>query len=305
MVLGIFRRCWQSQLAIEIGASAVKSMELVREADQMILNAVSVLPVSEGTVAPTLQALAKRGLQGREVGTLVPHCAVVSTTVTLEAATTEKALSSQVWQAVGRSFPELMDSYCLDYQILGMHQQDPTLMDVFVVACPKTVVQTPIQALEVSGFTVSTVDVDAYALQRALPLCGIDEGGVVVVMNLNETDATLIVLSEGDLVYSHSEPVTWHGSGDVDVAAHVPLWLQSFYETTGYQQVDRVVISGDLASMTGLLPALQAQISAAIHIANPFHTLRIAPEVDATQAITLAPSFLACAGVALRAVADA
>lgn len=76
--------------------------------------------------------------------------------------------------------------------------------------------------------------------------------------------------------------------------------LQLFFASSPLKQVDRIVLAGGTALITGLADQVQAQLDVPACIANPLAAMRMAPGAGGDRARHAAPALMVACGLALR-----
>ncbi len=81
---------------------------------------------------------------------------------------------------------------------------------------------------------------------------------------------------------------------------HVMRSLQFFYSATAYNDVDRIVLAGGTANLSGLDEIIERKLGTPVSVANPFDNMRIADKVDVKRLIGDAPAMMIACGLAMR-----
>ncbi len=163
-------------LALDIGGSSIKLMELdCRGSKPYLLNA-SITPLSGNAfsnnqiskkelVAEKLSsALAGRGKQTCSLIVAMPAPTIFTKRVTM-AEMDPKELASTIRFEAGAYIPQGVDSVNLDYSILNRKPNGE--LDILVVAVKNEIVDSFLETITLAGFSTAIVDVDYFALQNA------------------------------------------------------------------------------------------------------------------------------------------
>lgn len=174
-MLGRFGRDAGSVLGVEIASDSVRILELQRRRGRHEVAAWVVEPIRgalRGGGDTEVQAMALRqawrrcGSRSRRVALAVPGSQVICKVGQLPAALAEPEREAHLLADAERLFPFPIDDLALDFQVLGISQQAPHMLDVLVGAARQSVLAPLLQPFEAAGLEVVAVEVDSLALRR-------------------------------------------------------------------------------------------------------------------------------------------
>jgi type IV pilus assembly protein PilM len=179
-------------VALDVGSSAVKLLEVRGPADNPEILRAGIAPVPEGAlqnnavhdivaVARVIRGLAESlGIRSRQVITAVPGPAVIikKARVTLRP---EDDLEALLMVEAANFIPESLDNVSLDYQVLRAEDSD---VEVLLVAVRKDILSGFTMAISDAGLEPTIVDVDYFALENMFEL-NYDSGSEDVVGLIN------------------------------------------------------------------------------------------------------------------------
>ena len=84
-----------------------------------------------------------------------------------------------------------------------------------------------------------------------------------------------------------------------EAVRHLSRSLRDFYSSSHYSDIDRIVLTGDGASL-GLAEALQHALGAPAALAQPFAGMSVSPQIDAEALAADAPALALACGLAMR-----
>ncbi|HLR16257.1 MAG TPA: pilus assembly protein PilM [Alcanivoracaceae bacterium] len=213
----------KSVLGIDISSTAVKLLELTESAGRLKLRNYGVQQLEQGavvdgaivdveSVGDALALLVARTKPKTKWGAIaVSGGEVITKTIPMEAVLTEAEIEDQVTFEAGRHIPYPIDEVSMDFCVLGPVENNPSHVQVLLVASRTENVQQRIDVLEIAGLKPAFVDVEAYAVERAFyrlieknlpnhakekPVALFDVGGML---------STLHVLHDGRVVYSRDQ----------------------------------------------------------------------------------------------------
>lgn len=272
------------------------------------------------------------------VATAVPASLAVIKQLTLDANLSEIDIETKAWLEAEKAFPKLVEEVNLDFAVLGPTRNEPSKNEVLLVACRKEHIESRVALLNEIGIQVKVVDVDYYAIVRALthlvtqlPDKGTDQ--TVAVLNLGTTTLTLIVLDNLQFLYSYNQAFDGQGfiaeveqvlgaenliveyshkieelfqSHKEEVAilirrhlvTNIRRFLQLFYSTNQGVEIHHVFLAGECALIPEIEIYLSELIGLSASVANPFLNMPVAPDLDADLLQRLAPVLLQCFGLA-------
>lgn len=180
----LFSRKKDTVIGIDLSASAVKLVELERGRNGYKLKAIANVPlprdaIVENTVIDSiavsqalLDAIEQSGTTSKNASIAVSGNAVIIKVIQVPSAT-EFDFESQVAFEADQHVPFDIDDVYLDFQILGMTEEDPESMDVVLVACKREIVDDYQLVLSEAGLNTVCVDCAVFALENAVQETGV------------------------------------------------------------------------------------------------------------------------------------
>jgi len=167
-----------SFVALDIGSSAVKLLEVRGPANEPEILRAGIAPVPEGAlqnntvqdvvaVSDVIRRLVEGlGVHGRHAVTAVPGPAVIIKKARL-AVRPEDDLEALLMIEAANFIPENLDNVSLDYQVLRAEDTD---VEVLLVAVRKDILSGYTMAIADAGLEPTIVDVDYFALENMYEL---------------------------------------------------------------------------------------------------------------------------------------
>lgn len=341
----------RSLLGVDISSSAVKLLELSRSGDTYRVESYAVMSLPPQSVvekniaevevvAEVLRAVVSRSRSKlKRAAVAVPGSAVITKVLRMPADMNENTLETQISLEADQYIPYPLDEVALDFEIMGLADDNPEQMDVLLVACRRDNVDLRTEALEIAGLEAKLVDVEAFAVERSFELIasslGCDENTVVAIVDIGASMTSLSVIVDGETLYTRDQlfggrqlteeiqrryGMTVEEAGlakkqgglsddyDSEVLApfkeaviqQVARSLQFFYSSSQYNSVDMILLAGGVAAMQGLADIVESELGVSTVVANPFGSMAVAPGVDAMSLGNDAPAMLISCGLALR-----
>ncbi|MDX8402021.1 MAG: type IV pilus assembly protein PilM [Mariprofundaceae bacterium] len=188
--MALFSSKSEGLMGLDISAAGIKLVELGKTRSGYELKAMAMVPlprdaIVENTVIDSmavsqalLDAIEIARPSTRNVAFAVSGNAVIIKTVQMPTMT-EFELEGQIEYEADQHVPYDIDEVFLDFQIQGENAEDPSQMDVVLVACKREVVEDYQLVLSEAGLTAKVVDCAVFALENAAELTeehGVPEG---------------------------------------------------------------------------------------------------------------------------------
>lgn len=117
----------------------------------------------------------------------------------------ELMLRKSIKYEAGRYVPSSIDDSFIEFEILG--EAPDNQMDVLMVAAPRDVVQSRVDAIERAGLEADIVDVEAFAMYRSLIESNDDsvmDSMTVALVDIGSMTTTVSVVSRGNFVMTRT-----------------------------------------------------------------------------------------------------
>jgi type IV pilus assembly protein PilM len=269
-----------------------------------------------------------------QVALAIPRSAVIIKTTVIDSRFSSGEIESRIWIEANRHFPDLVGEIYLDYNLVGPNIDNPKQLDVALVACRKDQVKPYLELTRQANLTAKVVDVNCYALERALNVVleGSPQTEIVALLNLDVALSSLIVVENHDLIFAHDQ--AYNGRrlrNEVDeylgnearvptdstvqkgslqdavylsllkdnLSIHMRHSMHFFYSSRPSTVIDKIVLAGDLATLPNIAAFVQQEFSVPTMLANPFAKMEFAPAVDELELQRYAPALMLCCGLAL------
>lgn len=315
----------QGMLGVELTSTELRLIELQGGTGATpVVTAVGVERLAslaslapEARLAAQTQALRRcvlsAGAQTRRVALAVPQTAVLSALVPFEEGLSEEALELRVKLEAEHHLSTSLEAVALDFERLGARGDGRS--DVLLVACRKEVVAEQQALAEAAGLEAAVVDVEGYALGRALGAARAQRAGeerVTALFLLGPLALQLFVYRGGRLLYARSDAV---GFGEEAMLAEGTLAayleaapaqaeraLASLHGAQPTLVIDDVAVAGAGAALPGLMAAFEGRLGRPCWITDPFLRMALGPRSDASLLAAQAPALMVACGLALRGI---
>ncbi len=339
-----------SLVGIDIGSSSVKLVALSKSGKGFSLDAYAIVSFSPNAVVDgNIQDVSEVGsaiekavkVAGGKLSsavTAVPASAVITKTIEMSSAFTEFELEDQIKVEADQFIPYPLDEVALDFEVQGASKNNANINDVLLVACRKTDVEQREDAVGAAGLDSEIVDVDTYAVERAIKVIMSDQGDtntLTGIVDIGASTLTLNVFKGTENIYTREQAFGGNDLtnlisqqygmsveeveqslrlGDISeeivdaavlpfrntVAQQVSRALQFFYSSGAHGELETLYLSGGTSCIEGLAGQLEEELGLATQVANPFSSMSVNSRVNSVRLERDAQSLVKATGLALR-----
>ena len=206
-------------IGLDIGADRIKLLKLnlastpvqIIEYESTPLPAGAIVkdeiknPVAIGTALRDM--LRKSGITAKYAAVAIPRTLAIIKTISIDKRFTAEDIESRAWIEANRLFPDLVGNIYLDFTITGPSLQSPDQMDLLLVACRKEHIKPYLEIVQQGGLIPKIIDVNCYALERALQAVLPQEAKTqtIALLNVNLTQSSMIVIHNRQLIHAHDQ----------------------------------------------------------------------------------------------------
>ena len=339
-------------LGLDISSTSVKLLELSLNGAQYRVESYGVEPLPPNAVVEKnisdvdgvseairrVVNLAKAS--SKQAAVAVAGSAVITKTIEMDAELSDDEMETQITVEADQYIPYPLDEVAIDFEVQGLSERNPELVEVMLAACRKENVEMREAVLDLGGLKPAVVDIEAHAMKRAFELVKPQLGDnpderVVAIIDIGATMTTLSVLADDRAIYTREQlfggkqlteeiqrryslsfeeagRAKKHGGlpNDYDeevlqpfkeaVLQQITRSLQFFFSSSQYDDVDYIILAGGTASIPGLTDLVESKLGTPTLIANPFVNMALAAKVDADALANDAPALMIACGLAMR-----
>jgi type IV pilus assembly protein PilM len=288
-------------------------------------------------IADALASLmAKAKAVGENVAVSVSSSHAITKVLGMPIETSELEMEEQISIEALHFIPYPIDEVNIDFEILGPSSFNHQENDVLLVACRRSIVDDYIDLIEDSSLSLSYVDIDTYALERVYRSqnsLGSNSDHPVALFDIGSTSSHLMVVDDVRVLYSRHQNFgasqlvklirkeygvsadeaeeILHSSqhpGDFLTAVQEPFIemlrqevsraLQFFYSSSGFSNIDSIVLSGSCCSLNGLAGDLEVKMRTKVAVLNPIGNATVQTNREAINSV--APGLAIAYGLSLR-----
>ncbi len=294
---------------------------------------------SPAVIANALKELLRRsGRSAKFAAVAIPRTLAIIKNITIDKRLNAEEIESRAWIEANRLFPDLVGNIYLDFAVTGPSLQVPDQVDLLLVACRKEHIKPYLEIIQMSGLTPKIVDVNCYALERALQsvVHGVAKVQTLALLNVNVTQSSMIVIHNKQLIHAHDQtfdgarlmkqvddyvnskhgepgmenaPIiasdsAYHGLLKENFLSHLRHAVHLFYSSRSNITIDQIVLSGDCTTIPDFATFIENEIGIKTVLADPFANMAISPLLNAAEISRLSPTLMLCSGLALSKVGE-
>lgn len=340
-------------VGIDIGSSSVKLVQLREQKGAYQLLNVGILPLpaeaivdntlmDSSSIVETIKNLIKSlNIKATDAACSISGNAVIIRKIVLPAMTSAELEEQIQWEAE-QYIPFDINDVNIDFQILSPDENDPSKMNVLLVASKKDIVNDYITVFNETGLKLAVLDVDAFAAQNAFEInydvfpeeviALVNIGANIMNLNIVKGGASLFTrdVQLGGSVYT-DEIQKQFGVGSeeaekIKLSGECPdqgklqgiisrlnetLSLEmrrslDFYNSTASEgKIGKVYLSGGAAKTAMLVEAVSQRLGVPVEILKPFQKINYnEKEFDIEYLREIAPLVTVAMGLATRRPGD-
>jgi type IV pilus assembly protein PilM len=284
--------------------------------------------------------LKQSGSKLKQAAVAVTGSAVMTKGITMPATLSDAEMEEQIMVEADQYVPYSLDEVNLDFEVQGINENNPQLVDVLLAASRKENVDDRVEALAKAGLKAKIVDVEAFAMENAFALLAHQfadsvEGKTIAIADIGATMATLNVLHNGRTIYTREQGfggkqlteeiqrrygLSYEEAGlakrhgglpdnyitDVldpfkrAMVQQIQRSLQFFVSSSANRGIDSMILAGGCASIQGIEKLVEQSLSVPVYIANPFVSMSLSNKVKPQALSNDASAMMIACGLALR-----
>ncbi|MEY4211439.1 MAG: hypothetical protein RLZ92_1820 [Pseudomonadota bacterium] len=318
-----FRNNHSAKLGIDISTTAIKLVELKHDSNGFTLESYAVVPLSDESlidknffnidlISQSLKmALKLSGTSVKQACVALSGAAVMSKIINLPALLSENEIERQIINETDEYIPYPLKDINFDFEIQGISEDNPQLLDILLVVSRRENVEQRIAALALAGLKTAVVDTELFALERAFILLANQlpdtlKHQTVALLDIGVTACSLNIVYQGRSIYSREQLVSGQLSSDQSISfinsikQQISRLLQFFAISMDSHPIDAMILSGGCAVMDGLQQLLTADLKLPVYIANPFSQLTLSARINSKNLNRDAAKLTIACGLALR-----
>ncbi len=347
-----FNRGQPAVLGLDISTAAIKLLELSQSGARYKVESYSVSPLPQDAVVDKnianidvianaiKMAVKQSGTRNKQACVAVAGSSVMTKVISMPGSLSDDEMEEQILVEADQYVPYSLDEVNLDFEVQGVTEHNPEMVDVLLAASRRENVEDRVLALEKAGLKTNIVDVEAFAMENAFSLL-VDQlpddlaNQTIAIADIGATVSTLNVIHSGRTVYTREQGfggkqltdeiqrryglsyeeaglAKRHGGlpdsyiSDVldpfkkAMVQQIARSLQFFVSSSANRGIDNIVLAGGCASIAGLEKLVEKELGTPAYVANPFINMALSNKVKPQSLSNDAPAMMTACGLALR-----
>jgi type IV pilus assembly protein PilM len=214
----------ESTIGIDIGSSCIKAVEIEPTPSgwTLVNAAVAATPreaIKDGSVTNIIDVSGQIRAMLRDAGIKATGavCAISGSQVIVRQVQfpkmPEAALRKSIKYEASKYISSSMEDSVVEFEILG-DAEDPTQMNVMLVAAPKDMIDSRVTALESAGLEPLVIDIESFALIRSLvEFNATDEyvDSTIALIDIGASHTDVDIVSKGEFALTRNIPIAGDG----------------------------------------------------------------------------------------------
>ena len=347
-----FNRKQNAVLGIDISSAAVKLLELSKSGARYRVESFSVAPLQQDplvekniahidVIAEAIKiALTQSQSSLNQATVAVSGSAVMTKMITMPNSLSDVEMEAQIMLEADQYVPYSLDEVNFDFEVQGINDNNPDLVDVLLVASRRENVDDRVEALVKAGLKASIIDVETFAMENAFallpdPFKNSTSTKTVAIADIGSTISTLTLLHDGHAIYTREQEfggkqlteeiqrrygLSYDEAGmgkrcgglpenyTVEVLGpfkramvqQIQRSLQFFVSSSANRTIDYIVLAGGCASISGIDELVESNLRIPTYVANPFINMTFSNKINPDTLYSDAPAMMIACGLALR-----
>jgi len=187
-----------------------------------------------------------------------------------------------------------------DYQAIETTMATNNLIKLQTVAVRQERAEKLVKLLQAANLCPKIIDVDVYALERAIRLQCKDIEKLTAVINIDYGCVLIMVLDSKQIVYMHEDIVDKESLVSIDQIVELfDTKLRLIYSVLS-QPLNQLILGGEKGLLPGLANAMSNKFNIQAMVADPFLGMELSAAVSQEHVSRLSPLMLISCGLALR-----
>lgn len=341
-----FKSRQHALLGVDVSSASVKIMQITGSFphQQIQAYASALLPVignqvikDNEAISSTIKHLLEQGnFNTNQAAIAVSDASVITKKISVHKGLRDDEMEELVSLEIEKSIPYAIQEVRMDFVAQEM-AENPDMLDVLVVASRSENLDYRVQALSQAGLDVKIVDVESYAVARAIELLRPqpNPGNRTAVIDIGATHTRMTVLQGLKIIFTREEEfgarqlievmmqhydISYEKAVQMkqyeeepggyekqvgeafkaSILLQIKRMFQFVYSTGCYGQIDTILLAGWIARENGLVDFLQENLNIAVALVNPFRHISLEQSINTERLYKEAPSLMVACGLALR-----
>ena len=293
-----------SLLGIDIRQNFIRVVELAFIGKQLRYRLASCVNIAleesfcdESLVTTLKQALRQKEVKTKYAAVALPHDVIAFKELQVVVGLSSKEMQEFLRFNFQEHIGEVGEAINFDYQVTEKHS-DSNMLKIEAIAVKNKHITRWLKLLRAADLSPKIIDIDAYALERALRWQLPDMREHTIAINIEHGQVLVIVLGKERLLYMHSATYGHKPSSTeqmLDLIDEIMLQTQAALR----QHLHHLVLGGEMVTAV-LATAASNRFNIRVDVARPLLNMEVSDYLSREEIEHLAPLMMIGVGLALR-----
>jgi type IV pilus assembly protein PilM len=274
----------------------IKKQLLIEEAIMMALPAGAIIPgkiQQPELVSDCLRALATRSkIKKLSAAIALPAEYVTSKRIQLNKELCETEREAEIEDNLSHYLPSLSGELFYDYIKLDAHNEIQD--NVFLAATQRAQLNIYVSMVENAGIPVSIVDVDIYAIARAVCFSIVDSTKTKLILDLDLNTARFMLLNQNEIIFYQSISRQDVKAFYAQLKHAIQLCLSTYHQFS----IGKIFLSGSAQDTFEIISLMEKNFSMEAHYVDIFRNVLFSQETGLKENLSSIVYGLALRGIA-------
>ncbi len=266
--------------------------------NQMTIEGLAIANVPAGCIVDGIQGIAEwvevNEAKGCFAALALPASDVIHKRIRMAACLSDTEREAEIGSNLKHYLPGVNEPLYFDFIEIERQENEVELQ---LIAARAPQVESYVHAAKKVGLKVNRIDVDMYALVRAIHffLSEKQRSEVVIILDVDVDAAQLILLKNGKIISMY--PIVMEA--EEIVLQQIKRGLDVFSNIDPTRKIETLILTGCLSQLNKLKSMLETTLSLSINVLNSIQAISINSELNLEQLTTSMPEWLAAWGLTL------
>ena len=210
-------------VGVDISATSVKLVDLSKSGDKYRVEGYAIVPLPPNAIGD--KNIADSGLVGEAIQQAVKICktkrkaaccavpgsSAITKVISMPEGLSDEDMEAQIKTEADQYIPYPLDEISLDFEVMRAEEADTTKVEVLLAATRSENVDVRVAALEAGGLTAKVVDIEPFAMEKAVSLM-MSQGGevgnahILAIMDIGASTSIFTVMEDAHIIYTKEQP---------------------------------------------------------------------------------------------------
>lgn len=304
-ILQIIKPKTKSLLGIDINADSIRLVELSRLGSNHQIETCINMPLTASmpddlVVTALKETLAQTQIKTKNTAIALSHSAIIFKEIEIVPGLSNKEIENFLHFNIEKYAGEPANNISFDYQLIETGAKTDEHITLRLITVRRERVEKCIKLLQEANLYPKIIDIDSYALERAVRQQFKTVTGLLAVINIDAGAILIVVIDCEKMVYAHEDFTSQAEMHSVtQIVTQLKLKLPPVFAAL-HQPLEKIVLAGEKATLLGLKETINAQFNVPTVIIDPFFGMQLSHSTSQELVQKIAPTMAISCGLAMR-----